>query len=79
MEDSPFKWPTHDGQMQSDTSVTEHEAVLILQRLLALASRTAVGDGLPRAAVAEILRSEADAIETQDCAEDMSPILIHMA
>jgi hypothetical protein len=76
---SAFKRARPDGRIEGSTSVTEHEAVLILQRILALASRTAVGDGLPRAAVAEILRSEAYAIETQDVAEDTSPIFIHMA
>lgn len=37
-------------------------------------SRLAVGEGLDRHSVAESLRLIADAIEFQDCAEDMSPI-----
>ena len=38
-------------------------------------SRLAVGEGLERHSVAESLRLIADAIEFQDCAEDMSPII----
>jgi hypothetical protein len=39
-----------------------------------LDARVALGHGMTRETVALILRSIADAIETQDCAEDMSPI-----
>jgi hypothetical protein len=37
-------------------------------------ARTALGEGVSREFVAHSLRTLADAIETQDCAEDMSPI-----
>jgi hypothetical protein len=56
----------------------ESTAVIILSRMVGLASRTALGDGLTRETVAMILRDEANAILTQDCAEDMSPIIFPM-
>lgn len=65
---------------EGPTSITEHEAVLMLMRFVTVAARTALGDGLPKDVVAQLLRSEADAIDgTWDVAEDMSPIQIHMA
>lgn len=39
-----------------------------------LAAKIALGHGVDRETVAMVLRSLADAIETQDCAENMSPI-----
>jgi hypothetical protein len=39
-----------------------------------LAARIALGHGIDRETVAAILHSLADAIRTQDCAEDMSPV-----
>lgn len=80
MSNGKFKWEQHDGSKLSDTSVTEHEAVQMLQRFVTMAARTALGDGLTEQDVASILRSEADAIDgTADVAEDQSPIRIPMA
>lgn len=69
-----------NSEPEGPTSVTEHEAVLMLQRFVTMAARTALGDGLTEQDVASILRSEADAIDgTADVAEDKSPIRIPMA
>jgi hypothetical protein len=38
-------------------------------------ARIALGDGISRAEAAEVLKAAAYAIETQDVAEDMSPIV----
>lgn len=76
---NPFKWARTDGRVEGPASVTSSEAFLILMRMVGLAARTALGDGLDRHSVAEVLRSEAYAIETQDVAEDMSPIIFPMA
>jgi hypothetical protein len=61
------------------TSITMTEAYLILTRSVGLAARCALGDGLSREEVFRVLTGEAQAILNQDCAEDMSPILFHMA
>ena len=79
MDENPFKWGRPGGRMEGPTSVTANEAFLMLQRYTELAARTALGDGLDRDEVAQALETLANAIRTEDCAEDMSPILIHMA
>lgn len=69
-----------NSEPESDTSVTEHEAILMLQRFVTMAARTALGDGLTPDVVAQTLHAEADAIDgTADVAEDKSPIRIPMA
>jgi hypothetical protein len=78
-QDSAFQYETHGGRMEGPTSVTASEAFLMLQRYSELAARTALGDGLDREDVALALETLAAAIRTEDCAEDMSPITIHMA
>jgi hypothetical protein len=74
-----FTTERYDGSKEGPTSLTTSETYAILNRMLGLASRCALGDGLTRAEVAQALRDEAYAIETQDVAEDTSPILFHMA
>lgn len=69
----------YNGDIEGPTSITDSTATHILIRMIGLASRCALGDGLSRAEVAQMLRDEAYAIETQDVAEDMSPILFHHA
>lgn len=65
---------------EGPTSITEHEAVLMLQRFVTMAARTALGDGLTADTVTRILYDEAYAISNPgDVAEDQSPIQIHMA
>jgi hypothetical protein len=66
------------ARMTGSTGVTEGEAILMLQRSSELAARIALGDGITRQMVAIILHDLAAAIETQDCAEDMSPIQFPM-
>lgn len=61
-----------------DSGLNTHEAMLILQRAATVAARCAIGDGLDRTSVALVLHDLANAIETQDCAEDMSKIVIPM-
>jgi hypothetical protein len=39
-----------------------------------LSARVAIGHGIDRETVASVLRTLADAILTQDCAESMSPV-----
>lgn len=69
----------YEGRIEGETGVTEQEAVLMLQRAVAIASRVALGDGVDPFTIARILEDEAHAIEQPgDVAEDMSPIKIHM-
>lgn len=69
----------YNGDIEGPTSITEQTAFDILIRMVGLASRCALGDGLDRETVAKVLEDEAYAIRTQDVAEDMSPILFHHA
>lgn len=78
-EDSKFTAERYDGQLEGPTSITEQTAYHILIRMVGLASRCALGDGLDRETVAKVLEDEAYAIRTQDVAEDMSPIMFHHA
>ena len=78
-DESPFRWDGGRRGPVSDTDVTASEAHLLLDRVTGLAARTALGDGLSRNVVAQTLRELADAIEFQQCAEDMSPIVYPMA
>jgi len=73
----------YDGTMerhyqQPESGLSTHEAFLLFNRAAEVAARCALGDGLTRQSVAIALRDLADAIETQDCAEDMSKIVIPM-
>lgn len=71
-------YPAPDSPESTD--VTEHEAILMLQRYAEIAARVALGDGVSRQMVSIILHTLADAIEDpSSVAEDMSPIVIHMA
>ncbi len=63
---------------EGETGITETQAILMLIRTIGLASRVALGDGIPAYAIAQILHDEADAINGGDVAEDMSPIKFHM-
>lgn len=75
-----FTHPQMAGDNVSNTSVTQHEAVLILCRATCVAARTALGDGLDPRTVAEVLEDLANAVRNPgDVAEDMSPIRIPMA
>lgn len=67
-------------RITGETDVTESEAILMLQRGTEVAARIALGDGISRQMVAIVLRDLADAIEDpSSVAEDMSPLVIHMA
>jgi len=63
---------------QGDDARELSVAFLLLHRGLEVAARCALGDGLTRHDVSEVLRSLAYAIETQDVAEDMSAISVPM-
>jgi hypothetical protein len=57
-----------------DAKTCEIFSVMAFEHYSTVAARLALGEGVSRETVAMSLRNLADAIETQDCAEDMSPI-----
>jgi hypothetical protein len=54
--------------------ICETFSIMAFHHYSTVIARTALGEGVSREFVAHSLRTLADAIETQDCAEDMSPI-----
>jgi hypothetical protein len=58
--------------------VEPRDAYLLLDRQLLVAARCALGDGLSRAEVGQALEALSVAIQTRDCAEDMSPLSVPM-
>jgi hypothetical protein len=77
LPDRNSKWCHHCAVwmgINEDHECDVHLAMDIFNYNSTVAAKMALGEGIDRETVAACLRSLADAIETQDCAEDMSPI-----
>lgn len=70
---------TQDAARDDEVGMNAHDAFLLLHRPIEVAARCALGDGLSREEVYEVLVSVAEAIlHPGDVAEDMSPISVPM-
>jgi hypothetical protein len=60
--------------VNEDHDCDVHLAMDMFSYNTTVAAKMALGEGIDRETVAALLHSLAEAIRTQDCAEDMSPI-----
>jgi hypothetical protein len=69
-----------NNPLNDDGTIKPDISVLFLERLVDLAARLALGDGVAEATIINLLRGEANAIKNPgDVAEDTSPIKHYLA